>query len=162
MWILDGSRINKESLDGILNRILQSIRPIQETRTIETKEKELTMPENPITLTDLKIAIPLAEGMLCNHFGHCEQFALIDLKGQEITQKELVTPPPHEPGLLPRWLGEKGVNLIIAGGMGQRALSLFSERGIKVLTGAPQLPPEELIGHYVSQTLVTGANVCDH
>ena len=37
----------KESLDGILNRILQSIGPVQETRTIETKEKELTMPEKP-------------------------------------------------------------------------------------------------------------------
>ena len=73
-----------------------------------------------------------------------------------------MTPPPHEPGLLPRWLGEKGVNLIIAGGMGQRAVSLFTEQGIKVLTGAPQLSVEELISHYVNQTLVTGANVCDH
>jgi len=152
----------KESLDGVLNRILQSIGPVQETQTIEIQEKELTMPENPITLTDLKIAIPMAEGMLCNHFGHCEQFALIDLQGKNIIQKVLVTPPPHEPGLLPRWLGEKGVNLIIAGGMGQRAVTLFTERGIKVLTGAPQLSPEELIGHYVGQTLVTGANVCDH
>ena len=120
------------------------------------------MSPEAISLSDLKIAIPLAEGVLCNHFGHCEQFALIDLKGSEIAGKQMVTPPPHEPGLLPRWLGEKGVNVIIAGGMGQRALSLFSENGIKVLTGAPQLPPEELIGHYVNQTLVTGANVCDH
>ena len=104
----------------------------------------------------------MAEGTLCNHFGHCEQFALIDLQGKNIIQKVFVTPPPHEPGLLPRWLGEKGVQLIIAGGMGQRAVSLFNERGIKVLTGAPQLAPEELITHYVNQTLITGANVCDH
>ncbi|MBI5584203.1 MAG: P-loop NTPase, partial [Deltaproteobacteria bacterium] len=152
----------KESLEGILDRILQSVGPVQETRMMETQAKEGTMSDKPITLTDLKIAIPLAEGLLCNHFGHCEQFALIDLKDQEITQQELVTPPPHEPGLLPRWLGEKGVNLIIAGGMGQRAITLFTERGIQVLTGAPQLSPEELIGHYLGQTLVTGANVCDH
>ena len=90
---------------------------------------------------NVKIAIPMAEGSLCNHFGHCEQFALIDLQGKNIIQKVMVTPPPHEPGLLPRWLGEKGVDLIIAGGMGQRAVSLFNERGIKVLTGAPQLAP---------------------
>jgi len=25
---------------------------------------------------------------------------------------KLVAPPPHKPGLLPRWLGEKGVNII--------------------------------------------------
>ena len=74
----------------------------------------------------------------------------------------MVTPPPHEPGLLPRWLGEKGVNLIIAGGMGQRAVSLFNEQGIKVLTGAPQLALEELVAHYINQTLITGDNVCDH
>jgi Mrp family chromosome partitioning ATPase/predicted Fe-Mo cluster-binding NifX family protein len=126
------------------------------------KEVSEPMTTRELTLEDLKVAIPLADGILCNHFGHCEQFVLIDLKGKDIIQKELVTPPPHEPGLLPRWLGEKGVNLIIAGGMGQRAMSLFAERGIKVMTGAPQLPPEDLIGHLVSQTLVTGANVCDH
>lgn len=120
------------------------------------------MDSKNLKVDSLKIAIPLAEGILCNHFGHCEQFALIDLQEKNIIQKVMVTPPPHEPGLLPRWLGEKGVNLIIAGGMGQRAVSLFMERGIKVLTGAPQLAVEELIAHYVNQTLVTGANVCDH
>jgi predicted Fe-Mo cluster-binding NifX family protein len=153
----------RESFEAVLANILNQliIKGSGATAPVQKKEGPAMTPE-AITLSDLKIAIPLAEGILCNHFGHCEQFALIDLKGSEIAAKQMVTPPPHEPGLLPRWLGEKGVNLIIAGGMGQRALSLFSENGIKVLTGAPQLPPEELIGHYVNQTLVTGANVCDH
>jgi Mrp family chromosome partitioning ATPase/predicted Fe-Mo cluster-binding NifX family protein len=153
----------RESFEAVLANILNQliIKGSGATAPVQKKEGPAMTPE-AITLSDLKIAIPLAEGVLCNHFGHCEQFALIDLKGSEIAAKQMVTPPPHEPGLLPRWLGEKGVNLIIAGGMGQRALSLFSENGIKVLTGAPQLPPEELIGHYVNQTLVTGANVCDH
>lgn len=110
----------------------------------------------------MKIAIPLAEGKLTNHFGHCEQFAIIDVDGDKIDNKELVTPPPHEPGVLPRWLGEMGVNLIIAGGMGQRAISLFQERGVRVITGAPNLEPEELVSQYLSGTLQTGANVCDH
>ncbi len=118
--------------------------------------------EDRATCNSLIIAIPLARGILCNHFGHCEQFALIQLEGKEIKAQEHITPPPHEPGLLPRFLGDLGVNLIIAGGMGQRALGLFSERGIQVLTGAPPLTPEELVRHYLSQTLATGANVCDH
>lgn len=109
-----------------------------------------------------KVAIPLAEGRLTNHFGHCEQFAIIQVDDGQIKGKELVTPPPHEPGLLPRWLGEKDVHCIIAGGMGQRAIQLFAERAIKVITGAPNLTPEELVKSYLDGTLVTGANVCDH
>ncbi|MCK7542001.1 MAG: hypothetical protein MZV63_69485 [Marinilabiliales bacterium] len=35
-------------------------------------------------------------------------------------------PRPHEPGLLPGWLAEKGVTDVIAGGMGQRAIGLFN------------------------------------
>lgn len=27
----------------------------------------------------MKIAIPMAGGQLCMHFGHCEQFALVDV-----------------------------------------------------------------------------------
>jgi ATP-binding protein involved in chromosome partitioning len=151
----------KEALDGIIEKIITTAN--QSPKEIKIPLEVLPMMDSKNATPDsIKIAIPMAEGMLCNHFGHCEQFALIDLQGKNIIQKVMVTPPPHEPGLLPRWLGEKGVNLIIAGGMGQRAVSLFTERGIKVLTGAPQLAPEELISHYVNQTLVTGANVCDH
>lgn len=34
---------------------------------------------------------------------------------------------PHEPGFLPVWLALQGVTHIIAGGMGQRAISLFNQ-----------------------------------
>jgi ATP-binding protein involved in chromosome partitioning len=93
----------------------------------------------------LKVAIPLSEGRLSSHFGHCEQFAVIQVKEGSIDRKEFHTPPPHEPGLLPRWLGELGVNLVIAGGMGQSALNLFAERGIEVITGSTSAGPESLI-----------------
>ena len=110
----------------------------------------------------MKFAIPLAEGVLCNHFGHCQQFAILNVDGDNVVQKELLTPPPHEPGLLPRWLHGLGVEVIIAGGMGGRALQLFAENGIQVVTGAPNLTPEALVNQYLGQTLQTGANVCDH
>jgi predicted Fe-Mo cluster-binding NifX family protein len=64
--------------------------------------------------------------------------------------------------VLPSWLHQLGTNVVIAGGMGQRAVSLFDEKGIKVVTGAPTLEPEELVNSYLNQTLQTGANVCDH
>ncbi len=97
------------------------------------------------------------------HFGHCERFALVDVDGGgKVLKREDVDSPPHQPGLLPAWLAERGANVIIAGGMGQRAIGLFTEKGIKVVVGAPSETPERLVADYVSGTLQTGGNVCDH
>ena len=112
----------------------------------------------------MKIAIPLADGKLAMHFGHCERFALVDVDPAEknILGREDIDAPPHQPGLLPPWLAERGVTVIIAGGMGQRALSLFTEHGIQVIVGAPSDTPERLVGDYLAGTLQAGENVCDH
>ncbi len=110
------------------------------------------------------VAIPVAGGQLCMHFGHCEQFALLDVDtaGSEILSTRHLTPPPHEPGLLPRWLHEQGVNLVIAGGMGQRAQSIFAEQGIRVVVGVPAGPPESIVRAYLDGKLQAGENLCDH
>ena len=112
----------------------------------------------------MKVAIPLAEGKLTAHFGHCEHFALVDLDPAEkkIIKREDIPAPKHEPGLLPPWLAERGVNMIIAGGMGQRAQGLFAQQGIHVEVGAPADTPESLVGAYLAGTLQVGENVCDH
>lgn len=111
----------------------------------------------------MRFAIPTADGKLAMHFGHCEQFAIIDTKDGEITGHEMLTPPPHEPGVLPKWIGEEvKAHMIIAGGMGQRAQNLFSGYGVKVLVGAQAKDPKELVAEFFAETLVTGANACDH
>lgn len=112
----------------------------------------------------MRIAIPVADGKLCMHFGHCEQFALLDVdeKTKKVTGQRMLTPPPHEPGVLPSWLLQQGVNVIIAGGMGSRAQSLFAENGIKVVLGAPSETIEKVATAYLDGTLKTGDNVCDH
>ena len=74
----------------------------------------------------------------------------------------LVTPPPHEPGLLPRWLHEQGADVIIAGGMGQRAQQLFAEKGIRVVYGVPSDTPETIVTAFLDGTVVSGENLCDH
>jgi predicted Fe-Mo cluster-binding NifX family protein len=112
----------------------------------------------------MKIAIPLAGGKLAMHFGHCERFALVDvdLAEKKILKREDIEPPPHVPGLLPKWLAERGADMIIAGGMGQRAQGLFAEHGIQVVVGAPADTPERLAGDYLAGTLQAGENICDH
>lgn len=112
----------------------------------------------------MKFAIPIAQGQLCLHFGHCEQFAIVDTdeSNKTIEKTELVTPPPHQPGLLPKWLGERQVKIVIAGGMGGRAIELFNSQGIQVLTGATPDAPEKLVESYLNNSIETGPNGCDH
>ena len=112
----------------------------------------------------MKIAIPCVDGKLAMHFGHCREFAIVEVNDQshEIITTRMIPAPDHQPGLLPRWLHEQGANVIIAGGMGSRAQSLFTEQDITVVTGAPADEPEKLVSDYCAGKLETGGNMCDH
>jgi Mrp family chromosome partitioning ATPase/predicted Fe-Mo cluster-binding NifX family protein len=112
----------------------------------------------------IRIAIPVTEGELSAHFGHCEQFIIFDVNTEDrtIVESEPLTPPPHEPGVLPQWLSEQNTHLIIAGGMGARAQSLFSEKGITVITGVNTDKPGNLIMAFLNNSLLAGDNICDH
>ena len=116
------------------------------------------------TQQNMKIAIPLVAGRLSEHFGHCEQFALIeaDPAAKQILNQTRVVPPPHEPGLLPRWLQQQGVQVIIAGGMGQRALDLFVQNGIAVHAGTTGATPEDLAQAWLSGALGDATPTCGH
>ncbi len=120
-------------------------------------------PDKEETSMDKKVfAVPVSGGKLCAHFGHCDQFALVETEDGKIKKTDLHTPPPHEPGVLPQWLHEKGAHVILAGGMGSRAQGLFEQNGIQVIIGAPMDAPEVLVNQYLSGALVTGSNICDH
>lgn len=110
----------------------------------------------------MRIAIPLANGRLCTHFGHCEAFGIYDVMNNSIVEERIFNPPPHEPGLYPRLLGEMKVNVIISGGMGMNAQNLFANNNIAVVTGAQSDLPKNIINSYLNGTLKCGANLCDH
>jgi len=112
----------------------------------------------------MKYAIPVNGGILSPHFGHCEQFAMFDVdeESREVTGKDLVSSPGHEPGLLPKWLAEKGVSVVIAGGMGSRAKDLFQQNNITVIIGAVENDPEKAVLSHINGALTTEDNICDH
>ncbi|MCK5884295.1 MAG: NifB/NifX family molybdenum-iron cluster-binding protein [Bacteriovoracaceae bacterium] len=112
----------------------------------------------------MKIAMPLADNKLCMHFGHCEVFRFfkIDEDTKSIIENVDITPPPHEPGLLPKWVGEQGGNIVLAGGMGHKAKTLFTAQGIQVITGVDEIDPEKAVTDYLNGTLTSGPNACDH
>ncbi len=112
----------------------------------------------------MRIAIPVENGSVCMHFGHCAEFifADVDQNTRTISSLSSKTPPAHAPGVLPQWLKREGADIVIAGGMGMRAQNLFTEAGIKVEVGAPPIQAKKAIQEYLDGTLSTGQNVCDH
>ena len=110
----------------------------------------------------MRYAIPTADGRLTMHFGHVEAFTLVDVEDGTVTGVRSATPPSHAPGVLPAWLKENDVGIVIAGGMGQRAQGLLTQSGIQVIVGAPPQEPEELVKQHLAGTLTAGENICDH
>jgi Mrp family chromosome partitioning ATPase/predicted Fe-Mo cluster-binding NifX family protein len=155
------SRFEKSEISRIFESIVNTVAGSGAASAAEADKKTN---ERSNSMNIMKIAVPTADGILNRHFGHCDNIRIFEVNEQEkkIVSSADVTPPPHEPGLLPRWLGEKSVNLVIAGGMGSRAQQLFEEQGIKVITGAPSETAEKLVADFFAGTLVTGANSCDH
>jgi ATP-binding protein involved in chromosome partitioning len=144
-----------KAFEKILNPILElghDTHESNEVQSLQTGGKKI------------RIAVPLAQGKLSLHFGHCDQFAIFDIDDnlKKVINRKDATPPAHAPGVLPKWLHENNVSVIIAGGMGQRAQQLFAQNNIKVVIGASDGSPEELVSAYLEDTLETGDNICDH
>ncbi len=91
----------------------------------------------------MKIAIPLIESrgkdsMISEHFGHAPYFGFIDLQEDGSYQLEIAKNPmeEHGPGDIPNYLHKNNVNLLIARGIGGRAVDFFQQLGIQVVRGA--------------------------
>jgi len=112
----------------------------------------------------MRYAVPVTDGKVAEHFGHCSHFALFDVDelNKEILKRQTIPSPGHQPGLLPTWLAEQGVSAVIAGGMGSRAQALFRENRIEVIVGVLSDDPERAVVDHLRGELATGDNICDH
>jgi ATP-binding protein involved in chromosome partitioning len=112
----------------------------------------------------MKIAIPVEDGRLHGHFGGCRQFALVEVDpDKKVTLRtDMVSAPDHRPGLFPRWLREQGVQVVIAGGIGWRALANFAHHGITVRAGTPGATVEQLVSAYLNGELTLTPDGCGH
>jgi len=112
----------------------------------------------------MRIAVPVADGKVAAHFGHCSHFALFDVDEptRVVVKRKTIASPGHQPGFLPAWLAEEGVSVVIASGMGSRAQAIFNENRIEVVVGTLGDDPEEAVLDYLKGELATGDNICDH
>jgi len=119
--------------------------------------------QNEIPVKDggknMKIAVASENEKVCEHFGHCESFAIFDTEKDLIVKSESIPNPGHKPGFLPVFLHDMGVNVIIAGGMGGGAIEIFDEKGIEVVTGA-RGDVKAAAAAYLSGSLVSSGSVC--
>ncbi len=108
----------------------------------------------------MKIAIATESNNVSEHFGHCEGFTIYEVEGEKVQSKQFLSNPGHQPGFLPKYLHEQGINVIISGGMGGGAIQLFNERGIDVITGS-EGDVDDVINYYVKGNLKSSGSVCD-
>jgi predicted Fe-Mo cluster-binding NifX family protein len=109
----------------------------------------------------MRIAVATENGKVAAHFGRCPAYTIVDLVEGELKDRHVVENPGHAPGVIPQFLHEMDVSVIIAGGMGQRAQALFEEMGIKPVIGATGTV-EEILTSCVLGTLEGGESLCTH
>jgi len=91
----------------------------------------------------LLIAVPSEnpgglEASIGAHFGHCDMYTLVSVEEGVIGEVSVIPNIPHQQGgcMAPvQYLAGKGVQHLIAGGMGFRPLMGFNQVGIKVYYG---------------------------
>ncbi|NOZ34366.1 MAG: ATPase [Chlorobi bacterium] len=109
-----------------------------------------------------KIAIPVIDGKLSAHFGHAPYFYFYHAENDKVVKEQMETPPPHEFGVIPNWLAENNVTDLITGGIGPKAVEILNQNNINVFTGAPANEPAKVVDAFLSGTLKTTANMCNH
>ena len=84
----------------------------------------------------MKIALPVLEGKLCAHFGHCETFGFVEVNPEtkEIIKIETKTPQEGVSCKSADWIAKQGVSVVLAGGMGARPMEAFKMNNVKVTT----------------------------
>lgn len=113
----------------------------------------------------MRIAIAVDGGFVSAHFGRCPKFLVVDIdEAGNIVRQELIENPGytnHQPGLVPKFLQSIGVDCIIAGGMGPRAVMMLESAGIQPILGVTGRA-EDALKAYLKGTLKSGESLCDH
>jgi len=107
----------------------------------------------------MRTAISTDGDYVSAHFGRCPSYTIVDIEDGKVIKKEVVDNPGHMPGAIPQFLHEKGVNCIIAGGMGARAVGFFDEFSIKTIVGV-QGRIADIIEKLIKGELEGGESLC--
>jgi len=79
------------------------------------------------------------QGEVSMHFGRCPFFTVVYVVDGRVKHAHSVENPHfenHQPGVMPQYIHGLGADVILAGGMGPKAVRLFHGLGMDVATGA--------------------------
>lgn len=108
----------------------------------------------------IKIAVASEQNMVSGHFGHCENFNLYTVDGKQITESELITNAGTGHASLGAFLSERGVNVVLTGGIGAGAVSMLAQSGIEVVSGVSG-DAKEAVEAYLGGKLSSAGSNCD-
>ena len=146
----------------VFEKIVEKVLDVVESKTKEeNSEKKMTQQSEGNVQ---RFAMPLANGMVSAHFGHAEKFMFIDwdMDNNVALKTEEKDPPPHEPGVLPRWIADEKANIMFTGGIGPAAQQILEQKGVQVVAGITGGKPLEVVEQYVNGQLESTNNTCDH
>ena len=106
-----------------------------------------------------KVAVSTDGADVSAHFGRCPSFTIAEIEDGEVRSSKVIDNPGHHPGYLPQFLGERGVQCIIAGGMGARAQELFAQCNIQTVLGVQGIV-QEALESYAKGCLAEGPSLC--
>jgi len=104
------------------------------------------------------------QGSLSAHFGRCPYYTIVDVEDNTASNVEVIDNPyfnSHVPGVVPQFIKEQGAQVMVAGGMGPRAIELFNQFGIEAITTGIQGSLEAILNAYLRGE-INGATGCEH
>ena len=107
-----------------------------------------------------KIAIPMVDCNLCDHFEEFQYFLIYDFKNPLCIREDMKYPPYSEKEKLPEWLMDSGVTDIIARGIEYETIKQLNHKKIHVFVGVQKKNPEDLIRDYLDKILETDEKMC--
>ncbi len=108
------------------------------------------------------IATTYHDGEVFQHFGHTEQFKLYHVTLGKITREEIVGTNGQGHGALAGFLSERGVDVLICGGIGGGAQNALNSAGIKFFAGV-QGDADNAVHDFLAGKLAYNPNeMCNH
>ena len=110
----------------------------------------------------MKIAVTYEDGKVFQHFGHTEQFKIYEASEGKVLSAQVVDTEGSGHGALAGFLRERGVEVLICGGIGGGAQAALAQAGIK-LYGGVSGEADDAVNAYLAGELGYDPNVhCDH